>query len=86
MPEPISRDTAVATLPRLGYEKRAEANDFVVFYDVAFYDRGYPDRGYPERPLNFDFSRGPIPWDDFRRQLEYEGLNVATFLAELESM
>ena len=49
---------------------------------VRYRDRQYP--GIPERLLHFDFSNGPIPWDDYREQLEYEGVNVSVFLSELE--
>ena len=76
MPEPISRNTAVATLLRLGYEILTEEGGLVAFYD----------RGYPERLLTLDFSQGDIPWDDFREMLEYDHINVATFLVELKSM
>ncbi len=43
------------------------------------------DSDYPARPLKLDFSRGDIPWDDFREMLEYEGIDVPRFFAELES-
>ena len=76
MPEPVYRDTAVAALLRLEYEITAEEGDLVVL----------SDSNYPVRPLKLDFSQGDIPWDDFREILEYEGVNVASFLAELESM
>ena len=76
MPEPVSRDTAVAALLRLEYEIIAEEGDLVVI----------SDSNYPVRPLKLDFNQGDIPWDDFREILEYEGVNVASFLAELESM
>lgn len=36
--------------------------------------------------IKLDFSRGSIPWADFRYVLEYEGVDVARFLAEMESM
>ncbi len=28
------------------------------------------DSDYPARPLKLDFSRGDIPWDDFREMLD----------------
>ena len=46
----------------------------------------FTDPNYPARPMAFNFNWGGIDWDDFRRELEYEGVNVAVFLAELESM
>ena len=49
---------------------------------VRYRDRQYP--GAPEHLLHFDFRDGAIPWDDYRRQLEYEGVNVSVFLSELE--
>ena len=75
MPRPINRSEAIHTLLRLGYEIVAEEGNFVMLYD--------PD--YPARQLKLDFGRGAIPWEDFQGQLEYEGVNVAVFLAELES-
>ena len=36
--------------------------------------------------LKLDFSRGSMPWADFRFILEYEGVDVARFLAEMESL
>ena len=75
MPEPISRDQAVLTLLRLGYEILAEEGNFIMLADPA----------YPARPLMFDFNRRFIPWEDFRWKLEFEGVDVSRFLAELES-
>ena len=75
MPEPISRSEAIATLLRLGYEVLVEEGDFVILFDP----------NYPMRPLAFNFSQGEIDWDDVRKLLEYEGVDVARFLAELES-
>ncbi len=75
MPDPISKDATVATFLRIGYEILAEEGGFIMFSDPA----------YPVRPLTIDFSRGEIAWVDFQRQLEYEGIDVARFLAELES-
>ena len=60
----------------MGYQIHAEEGGFVLYVD---------DR-YPEHPLKFDFSSGDIPWVDFQEQLEYEGVSVPVFLAELESM
>ena len=77
MPEPISRAQSDFALGRMGYE--------VVDHEaglVRYRDTQYP--GIPEHLLHFDFRNGPIPWDDYRRQLEYEGVNVSVFLAELE--
>ncbi len=76
MPERISRDQADATLLRIGYELLAEEGGFV----------RYVDPNYPSHIVEFDFRRGPIPWYDFQRQLEYEGVNVDAFVAHLESM
>ena len=49
---------------------------------VRYRDNQYPST--PERLLHFDFSDGPIPWEAYRRELEYEGVNVSVFLSELE--
>ena len=76
MPEPIPREQAIAAFLRMGYEVTSEGGDMIVF----------TDRNYPARPMAFNFNWGGIDWDDFRRELEYEGVNVAVFLAELESM
>ena len=76
MPEPITRERATAAFLRMGYEVTSEDVDMVVF----------TDRNYPARPMAFNFGWGDIDWDDFRQELEYEGVNVALFLAERESM
>ena len=76
MPEAVTQGETVATFLRLGFDLLVEEGGFVMFSDPA----------YPARPVKLDFSRGVIPWEDFRSQLEYEGVNVAVFLAELESM
>ena len=79
MPEPISRGQADFALGRMEYQIIDEVHGLVKYLDPR-----YP--GNPERPLYFDFIDGSIPWDDFRKHLEYEGVNVAAFLAELEAM
>ena len=76
MPETISRDDLVNTLLRLGYEVLAEEGGFIMVIDPEV----------PVRPLKFDFSQGPNPWDDLREQLEYEGVDPSRFLAELDSL
>ena len=76
MPEPISKEMAHSTLLSMGYILLAEEGGFVIYED--------PD--YPSRPLELDFRWGPIPWYAFRRELEYEGVNVDAFVAHLESM
>ena len=78
MSEPISREQADFVLRLMGYEVIELESHLVKYLDSR-----YP--GVPERPLYFDFSHGPIPWGDFRGHLEYEGVDVAVFLAELES-
>ncbi len=76
MPEPISRERAITAFLRMGYEITAEEGDMIVF----------TDRNYPARPMAFNFSWGSIKWDDFCRELDYEGVNVDVVVAELESM
>lgn len=76
MPDTVSREVADLTLGRLGYEITAEEYGFVL----------YVDSRYPGDPLKFDFARGPVPWEDFVKQLEHDGVNVNVFLAELESL
>lgn len=76
MPEAVAQGETVAAFLRLGFAILAEEGGFIMLSDPT----------YPARPVQFDFSRGAIPWEDFRSQLEYEGVNVALFLAELESM
>ena len=76
MPEPISRDTAVAALINLGYRVLDDEDSLLLF-------------GHTSVPIYLwvlDFSQGAIPWDDFRQRLEYEGIDVARFLAEMESL
>ena len=58
------------------YELSAEEDGFFMYVNPQ----------YPAHLSEFDFSRGPIPWHDFRRQLEYEGVSVDVFEAHLESM
>ena len=77
MPEPISRDQSDFALSRMGYTVIDDESDL-----VRYRDDQYP--GEPERLLHFDFRDGPIPWEDYKAQLEYEGVNVSVFLAELE--
>ena len=77
MPEPISQAQSDFALGRMGYEIIASDAGL-----VRYRDNQYP--GIPERLLHFDFRNGPIPWDDYREQLEYEGVNVSVFLSELE--
>jgi hypothetical protein len=60
----------------MGYELLAEEGGFFV----------YEDPNYPEHFLEFYFGGGPILWYAFRRQLEYEGVNVDVVVAHLESM
>ena len=75
MPDALSREAMVFTLQRMGYELVASEGDNVLMVDPE----------YPERPLGLIFSFGTIEWDDLRKQLEYEGVNVQVFLSELES-
>lgn len=75
----VSREQAHYVLLRMGYKLIAEEDDLVRYIDTA-----YP--GDPELPLEFDFSKGSIPWRDVQRQLEYEGANPDVFFAELESL
>ena len=77
MPEPISRAQSDFALGRMGYEVVDSEAGL-----VRYRDRQYP--GVREHLLHFDFRDGSIPWDDYRRQLEYEGVNVSVFLSELE--
>ena len=77
MPEPISREQSDFALSRMGYSVAA-----VKCGIVSYRCDQYP--GEPERLMDFDFSYGPIPWDDYRVVLEFEGVNVSVFLAELE--
>lgn len=65
-------------LVRMGYELVSDNGVVAVYRDAK-----YP--GYPERRLRFDFSRGAIPRRDLQRQLEYEGVPVEAFFAELDS-
>lgn len=76
MPDTISREVADLILGRMGYEIIGEEHGFVL----------YVDSRYPGDPLKFDFTRGSVPWDDFVKQLEHDGVNVNVFWAELESL
>ena len=76
MPSLIFQEQAIIALRRLGYEIVAAEGDF---FNLV-------DSNYPGPILTLDFSLGNIPWGDFREILEYEGVNVSRFLAELESI
>lgn len=76
MPSLIFQEQAIIALRRLGYEIVAMEGDFFSLVDSNF----------PGPILTLDFSLGNIPWGDFREILEYEGVNVSRFLAELESV
>ena len=75
----VSLEQVHRVLLHMGYKFMAEEDGLVRYMDTA-----YP--GDLELPLEFDFSRGPIPWRDVQRQLEYEGANPDVFFAELESL
>lgn len=75
----VSREQVHHALLHMGYKRIAEEDDLVRYIDTE-----HP--GDLELPLEFDFSRGPIPWRDVQRQLEYEGANPDVFFAELESL
>lgn len=76
MPDPISQSAVVAVLLRLGYVVHAEVGEIVILIDPE----------HPASQLNFSFSGSAIEWEDLRKTLEYEGVDVARFLAELESL
>ena len=75
----VSREQVHRVLLHMGYKLMAEEDGLVRYIDTV-----HP--GDLELPLEFDFSRGPIPWRDVQRQLEYEGANPDVFFAELESL
>ncbi len=76
MPEPgtISKSQADYVFRQLGYTA-IEHGEIVIYRDDRY-----------ENILEFDFGMGPIPWVDFKRGLETEGINVDAFLAYLEMM
>lgn len=79
MPEPVSRSQTDLALARMGYDIIAEEDGL-----VAYLDRTYP--GEPAHPLLLDFSNTLVPWEHLVAQLEYDGANIAVFLAELDAM
>ena len=79
MPESISRTQADFALGRMGYS--LVRDDGVL---TAYLDRNYP--GEPAHYLLLNFRNDRILWDDLKRLLEYDGANIAVFLAELESL
>ena len=74
----VSREQVRRVLLHMGYKLIAEEDVLVRYMDTA-----YP--GDPELPLEFDFSRGDIPWRDVQNQLEYEGANPEVFFSEVDS-
>lgn len=74
----VSREQAHYALIRMGYKLIKDEGGLVKYIDTV-----YP--GYPVCPLQFDFSRGPIPWRDIQSRLEYEGANPEVFFTEVES-
>ena len=76
MPEPISREQSDFVLGRMGYEVHSVINGLVRYRDTT--------PGTSDRLLYFFFRDGIIQWDDYQKALEYEGVNVNVFLAELE--
>ena len=76
MSEPIAREQADFALGCMGYEVIAESCGVVAYLDLDYL-------GDPLRCMLCDFSDGPIPWDDFRHHLEYEGVSIAVFLSHL---
>ena len=79
MPESISKAQADFALGRMGYSLIREDGT-----RSAYLDRDYP--GDPPHYLQLTFSGNRILWDDLKRGLEYDGANIAVFLAELESL
>ncbi len=74
----VSRAQAHRALLHMGYKLIAEEDDLVRYIDTE-----HP--GDLELPLEFDFSRGAIPWADVQKQLEYEGANPEVFFTEVDS-
>ena len=75
----VSREQMHRVLLHMGYKLIAEEDDLVRYIDTV-----HP--GDLELPLEFDFSRGPIPWRDVQNQLEYEGANPEVFFNEVDSL
>lgn len=75
----VSREQAHRVLLRMGYKLIAEEDGFVRYIDMV-----HP--GDLELPLEFDFSRGPIPRRVVQKQLEYEGANPEVFFTEVDSL
>ena len=71
----VSREQADSALSQLGYQAKNEEGGLVYYTDET-----------SSIPLLFDFSKGPIPWTDFKRTLEAEGVNSEAFWAFIESM
>ena len=75
MPDPFSKEVVGTVLTRLGYVAVAEQPGQVVYQDS--------DTGHY---LTIAFNNDHIDWDDLSANLEYEGINLALFLAEYEAL
>ena len=78
MPESVSKADIDYVMARLGYRIIGEQDDI-----AAYWDEHYPpaDGHY----LLIVFEDGRINYDNLRRILEYEGVNIAVFNAEMEA-
>ena len=78
MRDPIEKGEVMFVLSRLGYEVIEESDDMVIFRDAGQGVAGAPYLAVP-------FVEDQINWSELMALLEYEGINPALFLAELES-
>ena len=78
MRDPIKKGGVMFVLSRLGYEVIEESVVMVTFRDAGGVATGAPYLAVP-------FAGDQIDWSELMALLEYEGINPALFLAELES-
>ena len=79
MHDTIARDDVTfVVVQRLGYEIFSEGHDMIIYRDLQQDSTSAPYFAVP-------FVDGQILWTELRDLLEYEGINPAVFLAELEA-
>ena len=61
----------------MGYERKASKNGLVMYVDSL-----HPDVA----PSVFDFRQGPLSREDVERHLEYNGVSLDVFYAELDAI
>lgn len=76
MPTAVSKAQVLSILREMGYQALVDTEEIALLLDP----------NAPGRPVGFDFSRGPLSWDDVKETLENEGINSDAFYSHFEAM